>query len=115
MQDEKKDSGRRHDERLNLSLQISLPNQSGKTLNISASGVYFEVVTDDINCFSPGTTIPIQITAEIDTAGADKRNLKLQGNGLVIRNEIKDVTNRGNRLGVAVEFNDKLDVLADKS
>ncbi len=102
-------------ERMDLALQISIPGQEGKTVNISASGVYFEIVTSDMNAFSPGTTVPIKINAVSKTPGCDERDVKLQGQGLIVRNDIKDVTSDGNRLGVALEFNDKLEILMDES
>jgi len=110
MQTTKEDSDRRLDERLELPLQMSLYDQSGKAVNISAAGVYFEVITEDIEPFSPGATIPIQITAETSAPGIGKRKIKLNGNGTVIRNKIKNVTSHGSELGVAVQFNKQLDV-----
>lgn len=100
-------------ERMDLALQISMPGQEGKTINISASGVYFEVVTSDMNAFSPGTTMPIEINAVTNTPGCEERNVKLKGQGFVIRNDIKDVTSQGNRLGVALEFKDKFNINLD--
>ena len=110
METKKEDSDRRIDKRLGLPLQISLYYQSDKTINISATGVYFEVITDDIEAFSPGATIPIQITAGTSTPGIGERKIKLNGNGTVIRNKIKNVTSHGSELGVAVQFNKRLDV-----
>lgn len=113
MQTKEKDSDKRIDERLNLSLQISLPSQNGKTINVSASGVYFEVITNDINLFSPGTTLPIQITAFTTTPGIEERKIKLSGEGCVVRNNIIDTTTHGSRLEVALEFKSKLNILPD--
>ncbi len=110
MQTKEKDDDIRIDQRLELPLQISLYDQSGKTINISATGVYFEVITEDIDAFSPGATIPIQITADTSTSGNGERKIKLNGNGTVIRNKIKNVTSHGNELGVAVQFNEHLNV-----
>jgi len=100
-------------ERMDLALQMSTQDQEGKTVNISASGVYFEVVTSDMNAFSTGTTLPIKIDAVTNTPGCDERKVKLSGQGLIVRNEIKDVTSDGNRLGVALEFKDRLEILVD--
>ena len=100
----------RASERMDLALQISLPDKEGKTINISASGVYFEVITSDVNAFLPGTTITIAINAVTSTPGLEKREVRLKGKGSVVRNDIKDVTSRGNRLGVALEFKDKFDI-----
>ncbi len=110
MQAEKKDSDKRVDERIELPLQMSLYDQSGKEVNISAAGVYFEVITEDIEAFSPGATIPIQITAETSASGIGEGKIKLNGNGTVIRNKIKNVTSQGNELGVAVQFKKQLNV-----
>ncbi|MBZ0110219.1 MAG: hypothetical protein K8F52_16330 [Candidatus Scalindua rubra] len=113
MKDEEKGSEHRTTERMNRSVQISIPGQECKTINISASGVYFEVVTNDMNAFSPGTTMPIEINAVTNTPGCEERNVKLQGQGFVVRNDIKDVTSHGNRLGVALEFKEKFDISLD--
>ncbi len=110
MTDVEKDSESRVSERMDLALQISLPDQDGKTINISASGVYFEIITSDMNAFSPGTTILIEINAVTNTLGCDERKIKLQGQGFVVRNDIKNVTSQGSRLGVAMEFKDKFDI-----
>lgn len=103
-------SSKRVSERLDLELEITLPGKRGETINISATGVYFEVITDDIDAFSPGTIIPIQIRASATTPGFEKRDINLKGKGSVVRNDIKDITTHGNRLGVALEFREKLDL-----
>jgi hypothetical protein len=113
MSNSEKDSDKRANERLDLALQISLPGQKGETINISATGVYFEVITKDMEAFSPGATIPIQINAVTTTPGFEEREIKLKGKGTVVRNDIKDVTSHGNRLGVALEFKNKLDISMD--
>jgi len=110
-----KTSEQRASERMDLSLQISLLDQEGKTMNISASGVYFEVLTGDIDAFSSGTTIPILITAITSSPGLEEREVKFRGEGSVVRNNVTDITSRGCRLGVALEFKDKLDIYFDES
>ncbi len=115
MMDLKDSSEHRTTERMDLGLQISVPGQDGKTINISASGVYFEVVTSDVNAFSPGTSMPIEINAATNTPGCEERKIKLRGQGFVVRNDIKEVTSQGNRLGVALEFNNKFDISLDES
>lgn len=47
------DSNKRNNERINLSFLISIPGQDGKIKNISTSGVYFEIITSDIEAFAP--------------------------------------------------------------
>jgi len=108
MQLTKEDKDRRVDDRIELPLQITLYDQSGKAMNISATGVYFEVITEDIEAFAPGTTIPIRITADTITLGNGEGKIKLSGNGTVIRSEVKNVTSQGIEIGVAVQFLDRL-------
>ncbi|MBS1256967.1 MAG: hypothetical protein MAG551_00002 [Candidatus Scalindua arabica] len=64
-----------------------------------------------MNTYSPGTIIPFLITTA--TTGDYETKLKLSGRGLVVRNDIREVTNHGNKLGVALEFKDKLNILVD--
>ncbi len=108
---EEKDADKRHNTRLDLSLEISLPNQNGKTVNISASGVYFEVITNDIDAFNLGTTLPVKIAATTTTSGFEERKIKLDGNGCVVRSDIKEVTSRGNKLCIALKFKDTLSIV----
>jgi len=110
MQTAKKDPDRRIDDRIELPLQITLYDQSGKTINISATGVYFEVITDDIEAFAIGATIPIRIAADTSTPGNGEGKIKLNGNGIVIRSEIKNVTSHGIEIGVAVQFAEHLNI-----
>jgi hypothetical protein len=111
MQVTEKDSNRRTNERLDLSLQLSLPDQKSKTINVSTGGAYFEIITNNMETYSPGTIIPFLITT--DTTGYEEIKLKLAGRGLVIRNDIREISNRGNKLGVALEFKDKLNIFVD--
>ena len=92
---------RRRHERRNLSFEISIPDQVGKTINVSESGVYFEVIENDMNVFSPGTTIPLKITAVDVTAGFD-------GRGTVIRNCIVETPDYDDSLCVALELTENL-------
>ena len=101
-----KGSDRRASERMDLALQMSLHGQEAKTVNISANGVYFEVITNDIDAFSPGAVIPLKISA-VDT---NERTLNLRGEGLIIREDIKETSSAGSRLCVAVQFTEKLNV-----
>ena len=104
---------RRRNIRLNRLFKISLPDQDGKTLNVSASGAYFEVITNDIGAFTLGTIIPIQITVTTTTPGFEERKIKLNGEGCIVRNNIEDVTSHGNRVGVALKFTDKLNIVVE--
>ena len=111
MKVEELDSDKRCNTRLDLSLEISLPAQNGKTINISASGVYFEVITDDVDAFAIGTTHPVKIAAITTTPGFEARKIKLSGNGCIVRRDIKEVTNRGNKLCIALEFKSALNII----
>ncbi len=113
MPDDKKDDERRIDDRLDLSLEITLPISNGKTINVSASGVFFEITTDDIDSFSPGKTIPIEITTTTKTSDLSERKIKLKGNGTVIRSKELGVTDQGTKLAVALKFKKSLDVATD--
>ena len=106
MQIKETDPDKRLNQRLNLSFDISLPDQKGKTINVSATGVYFEVITNDIGAFAPGAIIPLQISA----VDSNERNLDLSGEGLIIREDIKESSSAGSRLCVAVQFTEKLNV-----
>ena len=99
---------RRRNQRLNISFEILLPDQDGKTINVSASGVYFEVITNDMEAFSPGTTIPLQINTVTNTPGSQERKLKFSGKGNVIRNCIIENPDHDNTLGVVLEFTEEL-------
>ena len=106
MQIKESDHDKRLNQRQNLSFDISLSKQKCKTINISATGVYFEVITDKIDTFAPGEKIPLQISA-IDS---NKRKLNLSGEGLIIREDIKGSSRAGSRLCVAAQFTKKLNV-----
>ncbi len=106
-----KDADKRANIRLNLSLEISLPGQNGRTINVSPSGVYFEVITKNINAFAIGTILTVQIAASTTTPGFEDRKIKLDGSGRVVRNVIKEVTNYGNKLCIALQFKDALNVV----
>ncbi len=108
---EELDSDKRSNARLALSLEISLLDQSGKTINISASGVYFEVITNDLDAFAIGTTFPVKISALTTTPGFEERKVNLNGNGCIVRSDVKEVTNRGSRLCLALRFNNALDII----
>jgi hypothetical protein len=105
---------RRASERIDFESLILLTGQEGMILNISSNGVYFEVVTSSIDAFLPGTTTPIEINAVTSTPGCNERKLRFRGKGSIVRNDIKDITSRGNRLGVALEFEAKLDIFLNE-
>ena len=101
---------RRRKQRLNGAFEISLPNQvKGRTKNVSANGVYFEVIADNIDAFSPGTIIPLEITTINTTYESKVKKLRLSGKGLIISREVvEETTASGSRLNIAVQLKDKL-------
>ena len=108
-------NARRRNVRLNVSSEVSLPCQDCKTINISESGVYLEVIKNDMEDFSPGTIIPLQITTVTNKPGSPERKFKLGGRGTVIRNCIIEKPGHENNLGVALEFTEKLNIIEDSS
>ncbi len=107
---DRRSSPRRRNERVNLSFEISLPDRDGKTINVSASGVCLEVALKDKEAFSPGTTIPLQINTDTVTPGSQESKHKLSGKGTVIRNWVIENPDSENRLCVALEFQERLNV-----
>jgi len=99
--DDRRCNPRRRNERFRLSLEIFMPDQVGKTINVSESGVYFEVITNDMNVYSPGTTIPLKITAVKATSDFD-------AGGTVIRNCIIEAPDHDDSLCVALELTENL-------
>lgn len=102
---------RRRTERINLSFEILFSDQDGKTINVSATGVCFEVAIKDMEAFSPGTIIPLQINTVTTAPYSKERKLKLSGRGTIIRNWIIENPYHENSLGVALEFMDKLNIV----
>ncbi len=102
---------RRHNRSSDPESEIQLPDQDGKTINVSASGVCFEVALKDMEAFSLGTTIPRQINTVTNKSGFSETKLKLSGKGTVIRNWIIENPDHENSLSVALEFTEKLDIV----
>ncbi len=109
--DDRRCNPRRQSERQNIPFEILLSDQNGETINVSASGIYFEVATNDMEAFSPGTIIPLQINAVTTAPYSKERKLKLTGRGLVIRNCIIENPDHENSLGLALKFTDKLNIV----
>lgn len=107
--DARRQGVRRDNIRLNSSFKASVLDHNGKTINVSASGVYFEVVTDDIEAFSPGATVPLKINAVTRTHEGRSGTYIISGRGKVIRSSVIKKQDDNYSLGVAVEFTEKLD------
>ena len=101
---------RRRRQRLDEEFEISLLHQvKGRTKNVSANGASFEVITDDIDAFSPGTIIPLEITTINMTHDSKVMKLCLSGKGLIIcREVIEETTGCCIKLNLTVQFMEKL-------
>ncbi len=101
---------RRRRQRLNGEFEISLPHQvKGRTKNVSANGASFDVITDDLDAFCPGTIIPLEITTINMTHDSKVKKLCISGKGLIIcREVIEKTTGCDIKLNIAVQFMGKL-------
>jgi hypothetical protein len=97
--------------RLELSLPSTLLNHVVKTRNISPGGAYFEVTTDNIGLFSPGKMVKLEILAKTSTLKLPSEMIRLAGNGIIVRNEEISNDQHGKKLGVALVFTEKLEIL----
>ncbi len=104
----RRSDARRSDARLKRSFDVSVLDHSGKTVNVSARGVYFEVTTNDIEAFPLGASIPLQMNVVTNTSEWLETKLILSGKGTVIRNCIIENPDHANRLGVALKFTEQL-------
>ncbi len=95
---------RRFFARLKRSLPITLLGQKVKSKNISPEGVYFEVTTKDIENYSLGKVIMVEVEF------TDFKAVKLIGFGEVVRVEGIDITNHDKKLGVALKYSEELKV-----
>ncbi len=102
---------RRGSERLKCSLPITLLGSNIKSKNISPEGVYFEVATKDIENYSPGKVIMIEVEFTNSQFGLpEERTDRLIGFGEVVRMDGIDINNHGKKLGVALKFCEELKV-----
>jgi hypothetical protein len=99
--------------RLELSLPLKLLNYKVKTKNISPGDAYFEVVTDNIGLFPPGKMVKFEILAKTSTLRLPSGMIRLAGNGIIVRNEEISNDQHGKKLGVALVFTEKLEILFD--
>jgi hypothetical protein len=99
--------------RLELSLPLMLLNYKVKTKNISPGGAYFEVATDNIGLFPPGEMVKFKILAKTSTLRLPGGMIRLAGKGIIVRNEEISNDQHGKKLGVALVFTEKLEILFD--
>jgi hypothetical protein len=76
-----------------------------KSKNISPEGVYFEVTTKDIENYSPGKVIMIEVEFTNSQFGLpEERTDRLIGFGEVVWVDGTDINNHDKKLGVALKF-----------
>jgi hypothetical protein len=105
---------RRTEKRIELSLPMTLLGQKVKSENTSPGGVYFEVITNDIEKYSPGKTSEIEIIVSTSTPRLPKKPVKLTGTGMIIRVDEIETINQDRKLGVALKFIKKLEIFSCK-
>ncbi len=132
MIDQLRGTEKRFDKRLEISLPIRLLDDKVISKNISPGGIYFEVITDDIEKYSPGKIITIEITANTSTHEISNQIIKLTGIGVITRIDklfynpafllsqraagaatfaaTVQESRRGEKLGVALKFSNKLEL-----
>ncbi len=100
---------RRVGKRLELSLPMTLLGQKVKSENISPGGVYFKVITNDIEKYFPGKTSTIEIIVSTSTPTLPQKTVKLTGTGMIIRVDEIESINQDRKLGVTLKFIKKLE------
>ncbi len=101
---------RRFFARLERSLPITLLDSKVKSKNISPEGVYFEVTTKDIENYSPGKVIVVEVKFTNSQFVLLERTDRFIGFGEVVRVDGIDINNHDKKLGVALKFSEKLKV-----
>ncbi len=110
MIDQLKGTEKRFDKRLEISLPIKLLDDKVISKNISPGGIYFEIITDDIEKYSPGKIITIEITASTSTHEISNQIVKLAGIGVITRIDKLFSGQNNGKLGVALKFSNKLEL-----
>ncbi len=106
---------RRTEKRIELSLPMTLLGQKVKSENTSPGGVYFEVITNDIEKYFPGKTSAIEIIVSTSTLTLPKKLVKLTGTGMIIRVDEIEIINQDRKLGVALKFIKNLEIFSCKT
>ncbi len=101
---------RRFFARLKRPLPITLLDSKVKPKNISPEGVYFEVTTKDIEDYSLGKVIMVEVEFTDSKFAPPERTDKFIGFGEVVRVEGIDISNHDKKLGVALKFSEELKV-----
>jgi hypothetical protein len=102
---------KRYYRRLRLSLPIMLFNKKVESMNISSTGVYFEVLMKNREQFQLGEKVDFEILAKTSSPMLPSRTIRLGGSGEVIRNVVVESSPEEQRCGVALKFYKKLEIL----
>lgn len=102
----------RSEKRLKLSLPMMLFDSEMKTKNISPHGVYFEVTTKDVESYSIGEEIVVQIEGIGPKSMIPGKAVLIYGLGLIVRADEIYATNHYKILGVGMKFSKGLKVYA---
>jgi hypothetical protein len=94
--------------RLKRSLPITLLDSEVKSKNISPEGVYFEIITKNIENYSPGKVIMIEVEFTNSQFGLPEGTDRFIGFGEVVRMDGIDINNHDKRLGLALKFSERL-------
>ncbi|MDR4498819.1 MAG: hypothetical protein MRK02_13005 [Candidatus Scalindua sp.] len=96
---------------MELHLPILILNLKVESKNISSTGVYFETTIDNSPLFQPGKKVNLKIVANTSLSMLPSKTVKLTGNGEIIRNTILSDSHHAKKLGIALRFEKKLEIL----
>ncbi len=97
--------------RLRLSLPIILLNRKVESKNISSTGVYFELITGDTDQFQLGESVKFEVLTKTSLPMLPSRMIRLGGSGKIIRNKVVSNRQHEKKLGIALKFNKRLEIL----
>ncbi len=105
---------RRFYKRREFSMPMMLSSHKVELKNVSSTGIYFEVVTDNAEYFCTEKSISFELLAKTSTPTLPGRTIRLGGNGNIVRYTLINSCQHKKRWGIALKFNDKLDILFDR-
>ncbi len=106
---------RRANKRLELALVIKLLDHEAMSRNISPGDAYLEVVTHNVDKFSPGKMMEIEVSTVVSQIGLPERTVRLYTKGDIVRTDIINNNEHETKLGVALKFNEKLKLKLNES
>ncbi len=106
----RKRSERRTEKRVERSLQMTISGCVVKTKNISPSGVYFEIITNNGKNYQLGKEIKVYIEGIYSEPVLTETRVWVTVSGVIVRIDDKGCINHHKNLGVALKFDNKPDV-----